>query len=172
MKSTKASRCRFGQESFSELCDCRTYELHQIARGQFDDLVDHGFVADSACCWSEELDGIELVIVARTYVADDKIDNPPEGIKIVRLPDELMGPEECGTVIAIAVVGVSPEAENILTYFLKVPATMLAFAISRELADGYGYMVALEPLISNNFPVCRLVKRADQARFPYSGVTE
>jgi hypothetical protein len=147
----------FGPELFRKFADCKTYSLHGVLYSELSRLVDHGFIADRACVWGESLDGHELAVVARTYCSDKEIDDPPEGLRCIRLPKVVMGPDDPGTAIAVVVTGATPAAERLLTAFTSMPADMLTFAISLELQH-QGYAIALTTGDIPNYPAVKIIK--------------
>jgi len=140
----------FGRGNFASAYNCRTFYLNWSifpwTSARMDDhlrrLLDHGFIADGACAWDERLEGHEVAIVARTYCSDDEIDNPPEGLRCVRLGDAAMGEDDEGTAIAIVVTGATEAAEKVLSACVHMPADLLANAISLPMASS-GLCVAL-----------------------------
>jgi hypothetical protein len=150
----------FGPERFKECVDgkCKIYSLNSVrADSVVGSLVDHGFIADRACLWETSLDGHEFAVVARTYCSDQQIDHPPQGLKCIRLPKEILSPDEPGTPIAVVVTGNTPAAEALLSAFTAMPADLLAFAISQEMCH-QGYAVLLKTGERVNFPVVKIVK--------------
>lgn len=147
----------FGPKRFSRMFSCNTYDISGILSNPLQRLLDHGFVADRACVWDDRLKGHELAVVARTYCDDDAINNPPPGLRCVRLPKAVMGADDLGTAIAVAIVGKTDASEEVLSACTNMPADMLAYMISLDMADS-GYCVALKIGEIVNFPVARLVK--------------
>lgn len=147
----------FGPCRFSNLFGCDTYKITGSLENRLSRLLDHGFVADRACCWDKRLEGHELAIVARTYCGDEEIDNPPSGLRCIRLPKSVMGPDDLGTAIAVVVVGKTEASESVLSACTSMPADMLAFMIPLSMQHD-GYCIALKTGEIANFPIVRLVK--------------
>lgn len=148
---------------FSAIFGCSTYEV-QSAYGieagysnYLSRLMDHGFIADRACVWDKRLEGHEVAIVARTYCSDEEIDNPPPGLRCVRLPDRVKGSKEPGTAIAVVVTGKSKVAEDVLTACTSMPADMISHALPLAMLHA-GYRIALDMGENWIFPVVRIVK--------------
>jgi len=143
----------FGREHFEKTFNCGTYPL-SIFRGAPDiyKLVDHGFIADSACVWGrDDFENHELVIISRTYCEDEIIDNPPAGLKCVRLPDILMGEEDHGTAIAIAIIENTPAANELLSMGVGyLPAHMLPYLLPIEMLSSY--CISLVSRRGSDFP--------------------
>ena len=118
----------------------------------FRSLVDHGFIADGACVWGgDDLEGHELVVISRTYCDDEMIDNPPAGLKCVRLPSKAMGKDEYGTAIATAIIGNTPAANEILNLGVEhLPAHMLPYLLPLEMLSSY--CVSLVSRRTSDFP--------------------
>lgn len=147
----------FGQELFKRFAKCSTYSMHGGLTSQLGILLDHGFMADRACVWEKSLEGHELAVVARTYCSDEEIDNPPAGLRCVRLPSQVMGKGDLGTPIAVVVTDATPAAEELLSCFDSMPANMLAYGLSLEMMRA-GYAVLLDTSVEANFPVVKIVK--------------
>lgn len=140
----------FSAQRFQELYDCKTWPLSNFGYDShlghagtkdFPTLMDHGFIADSACVWDERLEGHEFALIARTYASDDKIDNPPPGLKIIRL-DPIVKGEDPGTAIGIVVESKTLVSECFLEAFLNLPAWYFSHAIPKSMRDErYGILV-------------------------------
>lgn len=140
----------FSAQRFQELYDCQTwplstlweqYHFGYVEKADLNALTDHGFIADKACVWDSRLEGHEFALIARTYAPDDKIDNPPTGLKIIRLDPAVNGVDP-GTAIAIVVESKSAISECLLQAFLNLPAWYFAHSIPRSMVDeGYGILV-------------------------------
>lgn len=129
----------------------------------FSRLIDHGFIVDQAALYatlagaSSDLSGHEIAIVSRTYCADDEIDNPPDGLKCVRLPDRFLGGDvESSTVIMTVIAGDTPAALAFLNCCSALPARLLGVTLSREMID-MGYRVCIDPIEHVNFGVRFLI---------------
>lgn len=133
----------FGPERFEEWAKGKpdTYAIAELC-GDVEVLLDHGFIADRACVWSDELKGHEIAIISRTYAEDDIIDNPPVGLKCIRLPPEVMGAKDLGAAIATVITGPTKSAEFFLRACLRLPVDMLAYAIHQDMQ--FCYAIALE----------------------------
>lgn len=134
---------QFGRTRFKKWANVNE-EMHvfNVHTNQFTSLIDHAFIADCAPVWSKELDGHEVAIISRTYAKDELIDNPPAGLKVIRLPKEVMGVDDLGTAIAIAITSKTKESEKVLQSFTDLPTSLLSCVISREMADD-GYYVGV-----------------------------
>lgn len=105
-------------------------------------LWDHGFVANAAPVWGgPDFDGHEIAIVSRTYCSDERIDNPPTGLKCRRLPSSVMSSKDLGTAIATVLTNrPDPEvASEFMNACSRIPAYWFAFAAPR------GHRVSLTP---------------------------
>ena len=156
MKKQHFSETRFSQET-----GCNVYQLTQpmseCDAGNYPDrLLDHGFVADRACVWDHRLEGHELAVVARTYCDDNTIDNPPDGLRCIRLDASVCG-DDPGTAIAVVITGNTPASVAVLSACTSMPADMLAFMLPLNMVND-GYCVALKCDGFVNFPVVRIVK--------------
>jgi hypothetical protein len=121
-------------------------------------LVDHGFIVDQACVWSNgDLEGSEIAIISRTYCSDDELDNPPKGLRCWRLPVELIG-DDPGTGIATVITAGSPAADAFLRMSRKLPADMMAYAIPKAMRDK-GFALLLIPDGANGINP-KIVKKA------------
>jgi hypothetical protein len=146
----------FGQKYFASLFNCRTYSLGSLPWDIYRRL-DHGFIADRACVWDKRLEGNEIAIVSRTYLPDDEIDNPPAGLRTVRLPDLVMGKGEPGTPIATVICGNTIAAEMVLSACSYMPADMLGYAISRDMVDD-GLCICLDVRYRTYPPDVKIIK--------------
>ncbi|MCW5597708.1 MAG: hypothetical protein KIT80_23645 [Chitinophagaceae bacterium] len=134
----------FGEELFKKLTGCNVYDLNSGVPGELYRLFDHGFAADRACVWGgKELEGHEIAIVSRTYCSDDEIDNPPDGLRCVRLSKKYMGSTDIGTAIATVIVKPSEYAEMFLESLIDMPVYMFTCAIPKALHD-LGYSISLK----------------------------
>lgn len=142
---------------------CRTYELGWGFRSGLQHLLDHGFLADCASVWCKDLKGSEIAIISRTYCENDEIDNPPAGLRCVRLPQAVMGPNDIGTPIATAIVSNTTAAEEVLQACTSLPADLFAFALSRNMMRN-GLGIALHVTDNMNpLPLVQIVGPAQQA---------
>ena len=156
------SNLNFGQKLFTKITGADTWDFHGIGlRGSFDRLLDHGFIADRACVWDKRLEGHEIAFVARTYNDDEMIENPPNGLRIVRLPAKFMGQDDLGTPIAAVIEGWSHAVEDILTGCATgMPADMLAYVLSIDMIND-GFVVALDTKSGViNYPAVRIIKHS------------
>ncbi|MBF0234004.1 MAG: hypothetical protein HQK65_13340 [Desulfamplus sp.] len=140
----------FGSDHFEEWAECKTYPLFMIkCPGDIANIVDHGFIADRACIWGgAEFHGYEMAVISRTYCSDDVIDNPPSGLKCIRLPEDVMGKDDMGTAIATVIVGNTPAANDILNLALfHVPAIMLPYMLPVDMCESnlFGVTLTTEP---------------------------
>lgn len=153
-------RLGFSATRFSKELGCGTYGY---LSGAFPDglrsLLDHGFIVDRACVWDKRLEGHEMAIVARTYCDDDAIDNPPAGLRCVRLDDSVLGGDP-GTAVAVVIVGKSAASESILTACTHIPADMFAYMIPLDMQND-GYCVVMKTGLILNKPIARLIKLSD-----------
>lgn len=137
----------FGRETFEKLHKCKTYALSEYPCDDYlFRLVDHGFIADCAPCWSDgELNGNELAIVSRTYLEQEEIDKPPAGLRVIRLPKGgLFGADDLGTPVATVITKPTPAAKALISGFLLVPVDMLPYVLSVDMGHrGYGVLVSL-----------------------------
>ena len=104
------------------------------------DIVDHGFVVEAAPMGGALAgmpEGHEFAVIARTYCADDMIDNPPEGLRCYRLPPETMGSDDPGTAIAVVVESVTPVALDFIGLFDNLPGYLLACALPLHLSEEF-----------------------------------
>ncbi|MBP7983236.1 MAG: hypothetical protein KAY97_00120 [Chromatiaceae bacterium] len=148
----------FCRERFAGLFEyCQTYEFIGCRTFDLSRLLDHGFIADRACCWDQRLEGHEYAIVARTYCSDEEIDHPPEGLRCIRLKPAVLGKEDLGTAIAVVIVGKSAAAEAILTACSQLPVEVLAHMIPLAMIQD-GYAMLLEAFADYDEPGVRLVK--------------
>lgn len=136
----------FGTKLFKEKTNCNTYGLSGLIPGYLYGLLDHGFIADAACVWNKKLDGHELAIVSRTYCEDETIDNPPKGLKCIRLAN-VMGEDDPGTAIATVIIGATPASVDFLNACKEVPINMFPCLLSQEMAQKYSISLSLEDQI-------------------------
>ena len=124
----------FSKEHFTKWANCTAYDLSDGYNNNLRRLLDHGFIADRACVWGGiELDGHETAIISRTYCSENEIDNPPDGLLCIRLPNYIMGKDDLGIAIATVIVHQSKAANDYLNTCRNLPLDMLAFAIPRYL---------------------------------------
>ncbi|SLM31042.1 hypothetical protein MTBBW1_2620006 [Desulfamplus magnetovallimortis] len=141
----------FGAKNFEKWGECKTYPLfmmncpHDIAS-----IVDHGFIADRACIWGgDEFEGYEMAVVSRTYCSDDVIDNPPEGLRCIRLPKDVMGKDDMGTAIATVITSNTQAANDLLNLALfHVPAIMMPYMLSLDMCES---SLGITLMVSNSF---------------------
>lgn len=153
----------FSQELFRRITGANTWDVnHYPGDHDLQSLMDHGFIADLACVWDDRLEGHEIAIVARTYADDALIDNPPDGLRIIRLPAKFMGPDDrpdISQAIAIVIESKSPSAEAVLTCCTRLPADMLAYAISADMkAQGYAILLDICHEPTANSPAVKIIK--------------
>ena len=144
----------FGQKHFAKWGGCKTYGLGPV-QGSLSGLLDHGFIAERACVWGG-FEGHELAIVSRTYVSDDSIDNPPDGLRCVRLPAEVMGTGDMGTPIATMIISHTPVADSLLSLGVwDLPAHMLPYLLPLDMIYE-GYTVTLTPVLGSCYPLAKI----------------
>jgi len=152
----------FGATRFKQIFNrshCSTYGALQpwpVGDRAIDGLIDHGFIADRACVWDKRLNDHEIAIVARTYCSDAKIDNPPEGLRCVRLHRSVLGCDQ-GTAIAVVITSQTEASEALLSSCVHMPSDMLAYVIPLFMTRE-GYCIALQTGKRVNSPVVRIVK--------------
>lgn len=153
----------FSRESFIEwtrksypCSPCSTYSLamdypHQPSYHQ---LFDHGFIADRACVWGgPELEGCEIAIVSRTYIPDASIDNPPKGLRCVRLYFPTTSP---GTIIATVINKATPAANVFLRLCCYLPVEMFAFCLPADLIGDWKIEISVPGVNFSQLVVPRL----------------
>jgi len=113
-----------------------------VDNGLFTGLLDHSFLADCACVWGgDDFPDSEFAVISRTYCSDEDIDNPPDGLKIVRLPKKVRGINNCGTAIATVIIGKSKTASLIATSCAQVlPACLLPYVMSSDMNEKGSYI--------------------------------
>ncbi len=169
------------REYFISQFDCETWDICQTggyhcglvgSAARVWSLLDHGFIVDAAPLYAKladpgsDLNGHEIAIVSRTYCTDDDIDNPPDGLKCVRLPDHFLGGDaESSTVIMTVITGNTPAALAFLNCCGALPANLLSVTLSREMIDS-GYRVCLNPINRGNFGFMFSIVDATDANLP------
>lgn len=154
----------FGPNLFRKITGADTWQFSGFGLvNDLDRLLDHGFIADRACVWDKRLEGHEIAFVARTYANEGIIDNPPAGLRVVRLPAEFMGPGDRPDIsipIAVVINGPTHAAEAVLSCCTHMRADMLAFALSLDMIND-GYVVALDANSGiANKPAVRIIKHS------------
>ena len=99
-------------------------------------LFDHGFVVgrvlELAGALEQDLDGLEFGIVSRTY-ATHLVDNPPKGLRVIRLPY----PETHGTPVLIVPEGPGDGTIAFLYALRDLSADYFSCALSLPLSHDY-----------------------------------
>ena len=139
----------FSKEHFAKIYKCNVYDLRSnYISGELSRLLDHGFIADRACCWGiKELEGHEFAVVSRTYLDDDEINNPPKGLRCFRLPNCVTGKDDLGIAIATVIVDSTNAAKELINYYSNVPAEYLIYAIPIFMQGIYKIQVGLDEYI-------------------------
>lgn len=130
----------FGRKHFQKWSKChRTFSIDvKNASDSLRRLFDHGFLVDAAVVWGgHEFKGHELSIVSRTYCEYYEIDNPPKGLRCVRLPKEVMGKDDEGTAIATVITEPSTFADAVVNMCLHLPAWLLPCLLSKSMVECY-----------------------------------
>lgn len=142
---------RFSRDRFAKEHGCQVYDLSPDVgartkyAGLLGRLLDHGFIASAAVTWDRRLVGHEMVIVARTYCGDDEIDNPPDGLRCIRLDASVLGADH-GTAIAVVIAGATPAAEAVLSACVQLPANLLPAMLPLHMVEeGWGTVVSYPP---------------------------
>ena len=123
-----------------------TYPIGPVGGGIFCELftglLDHSFLVDCACVWGgDDFPDSEFAVISRTYCSDEDIDNPPDGLKIVRLPKKVRGVNDCGVAIATIVIGKSEAANAIVTSCAQtLPACLIPYIMSSNMNENGSYI--------------------------------
>ena len=138
----------FSEEHFKTWSYCKTYPLSGVGSIYPDihGLLDHGFIADRAVVWggrfTHELEGHEIAFISRTYQPDSVIDNPPSGLRCIRLPKEVMGKDDLGTAIATIITGMTPHSNDLINQCMYLPIESFSCVIPLSMQnDGYGILI-------------------------------
>ena len=157
----------FGKEHFAKWANCNTYDLSNSLNGligNLGQLLDHGFIADRACVWGGvELDGHEMAIISRTYCSDNEIDNPPDGLLCIRLPNYIMGKDDLGVAIATVITNQSEAANDYLNFCRNLPVNVFAFSIPLNLQYAYKMLIGLDTdSLDSSEAIVKLVQIEDK----------
>lgn len=145
IKEATDIRKQFGEKYFKELTGCNTYRLSGTFSGPLFNLLDHGFIANAACVWGDDLEGHEFAIVSRTYCDEETIDNPPDGLKCVRIP-WAMGKDDPGTAIATVITKATPVANAVVNLCQDLPASLIPLLLSLGLTEDYAIALSYSNL--------------------------
>lgn len=146
---------------FAKLTDCRTWELDWLTlEDHFFRLLDHGFAIDRACMIDPSLKGYEIAVVAHTYCNDHEIDNPPDGLRCVRLTrlqKQILVEGEPGTLIAVVVANSTAIAGKFISTLAELPSYLLPFAMPQNMVE-QGYSIDINAKNGGYPPEIKVVK--------------
>ncbi len=152
----------FGPDYFKEITGCRTYEMRSNVHGSLHRLLDHGFVVDSVPVWENELltqciYGHEFAIISRTYCSNDQIDNPPDGLRCIRLRQtKVMDVRNMGTAIATVIIKKTQASEDYLLACANIPIHSFIYLLPRPMhKDGYGILLQLAGLNQSSMKIIK-----------------
>jgi len=135
-----------GEDTFT--CGLNSYGMDAESLKQavhLERLFDHGFVADRAPVWSKGvLNGNEIAIISRTYLSEEEIDNPGDGLKCWKLPKEAMGKNINGIWIATVITKATAAADAFVCACSGLSVYLLTYVISKEMAEeGKGVLLTV-----------------------------